>query len=83
MRESSVSELWDKGDFDAVEKVAKEILAQHPNQVDALYFLGKVLASRGENEMAISLWEKVQRNEPMLSKNMEDLIHSARQRDAT
>ena len=78
-----LGELWDKGEYENVEKVASDILEKYPNHVEGLYFLGKVLAQRGENDEAIELWEKARKSDPQLYISIGNLIETTRQKDAT
>ena len=81
--DSRLGELWDEDKVEELEKLAIEILEKYPNHIDALYFLGKVLAKKGESEEAIKQWKKVQEIEPGLHISMKNLIEATRHRDDT
>ena len=45
--------------WDIAENACKRILALHPDQLDATYMLGLIYQNIGNNELAITFYEKV------------------------
>jgi tetratricopeptide (TPR) repeat protein len=50
--------LYDAGDIEGALKETKQLLADHPNQVDGLYNLGAIYANQNRLDLAREYWSK-------------------------
>jgi Flp pilus assembly protein TadD len=50
--------LYETGDVDGAIRETKQLLADHPNQVDGLYNLGAIYANLNRADLARELWSK-------------------------
>jgi len=50
--------LYDTGDIEGALKETRQLLADHPNQVDGLYNLGAIYANQNRLDLAREYWSK-------------------------
>jgi len=57
--------LHDSGDIEGAIRETKQLLADHPTNVDGLYNLGAIYANQNQNDLARQYWDKAVAAEPM------------------
>jgi tetratricopeptide (TPR) repeat protein len=57
--------LYDSGDIEGALKETKQLLADHPNQVDGLYNLGAIYANQNRFDLAREYWSKAVASDPL------------------